>query len=344
MVLMALLSRTYQILLLLILFTTASLTADEAPLYEVNVGKYLMGTRVDASVMVADVNAAKKGLYLAFQEMERIEALLGYKEATSEISRINRQAGVSAVKVSPETFEILQRAVQYSEQFAGLFDISIGVLSEVWGFNSNQDIAMPAPETLLELKALVSFRQIKLNSADSTVFLEKTGMKIDLGGIAKGYAIDRAVAVLRDNGINNFLLNAGGDIFVSGSKGENTDWQIGIKHPRENDQLAATFAASDMAVATSGDYERYIDVNGRRYHHILDPRTAYPAIDCQSVSALAPTAEQADVIATYLFILGEISREETLPEIAQNHIIIDATGKLLISPSFQKNYQINFPR
>lgn len=344
MVLMALLSRKLRILFFLLLSATAPLIADEAPLYEVNVGKYLMGTRVDAAVMAADINAAKKGLYFAFREMERIEALLGYKDATSEISAINRQAGIKAVTVSQETFNILQRAIQYSEQFAGVFDVSVGVLTEVWGFNGNDGIAIPDPERLLDLKKLVGFQQIELRSADTSVFLEKSGMKIDLGGIAKGYAIDRAVAVLRENGINHFLLNAGGDIFVSGSKGENTAWQIGIKHPRKNDQLAATFAASDMAVATSGDYERFIDVNGRRYHHILDPRTAFPAMDCQSVSVLAATAEQADVIATYLFILGEISTEDTLPEIAQNHIIIDANGKMLISPSFKENYQINLTR
>ncbi len=143
-----------------------------------------------------------------------------------------------------------------------------------------------------------------INEKDTTVFLTEKGMSIDLGGIAKGYAIDRGSAVLKKMGITNFILNAGGDIYVSGTKGENTLWKVGIKHPRHSNDFIAEFDLKDYAVATSGDYERFKIINGKRYHHILDPGTGYPGTLSESSTILAPTAEEADATATYVFLLG----------------------------------------
>ena len=139
-------------------------------------------------------------------------------------------------------------------------------------------------------------------------------MKIDLGGIAKGYAIDRGARVLKDNGVIHFLLNAGGDIYVSGKKDAQNDWRIGVKHPRNENELVADFNFSNGAVATSGDYERFVEINGQRLHHILDPRTGRPAKSCQSATVIAESAEKADVLATFLFIAGVQKAEKFLPE------------------------------
>ncbi|MEZ4699121.1 MAG: FAD:protein FMN transferase [Rhodothermales bacterium] len=273
-------------------------------LFEVNVGKYLMGTRVDATVRTPSVEASKRALVAAFQEMERVENLLSYHKPDSEISRINREAGRHPVHVSMETFQILQRSVAYARRFDGLFDVSIGPLSVRWGFSGDAPIVVPDRAAIDSLRALVDYRRIVLNAADTTVAFRTPGMRIDLGGIAKGYAIDRGVAVLREQGMTHFLLNAGGDIFAAGEKADGQPWRVGVKHPRNTQEVVAAFDAVDIAVATSGDYERYIDLDGVRYHHILDPRTGYPGTLSRSATIVAPTAEEADAMATYLFLIG----------------------------------------
>lgn len=308
-------------------------------LYEVSVSKYLMGTRVEATVRHTDISASKEALYRAFREMERVEGVLSEHRKESEISKINQAAGLRPVKVSRETFEIVQRAKSYAERLEGLFDVSIGPLSTLWGFSGDQEITLPSESQIATLRTLVDFRKITLSEADTTVFLAEQGMKLDLGGIAKGYAIDRAVSVLKQEGIRHFLLNAGGDIYAAGKKDEAHDWRIGVRHPRDPNGLIARFDLSDEAVATSGDYQRYAILDGHRYHHILDPRTGYPAMHCQSVTVLAATAEEADVLATYLFVRGAEKLGETvLPGIP--YLIIDADGKVHQSASFTKKRDV----
>lgn len=272
--------------------------------YEVNVTKYLMGTQVDATVIHSDIAEARRFLLGAFSEMERIEELLSAQLETSEITLLNREAEYGPVRVSAETFRILDRAKSYAEQYEGLFDLTIGALTELWGFSGPGRPSVPTSEAITAALASTGHQYLILNPADTTVFFSRAGLRIDLGGIAKGYAIDRAVAELRRRGISNFLINAGGDLFVSGEKLAGQPWTVGIKHPRRTDQLLATMRAEDVAIATSGDYERSFEQDGRRYHHILDPRTGYPATESQSITVVADSAEEADVIATYLFVRG----------------------------------------
>lgn len=308
--------------------------SQDSPFYNVKVSKFLMGTVVETDVQGPDIPTCQKALLQAYQEMSRVENLLSYQIQSSEINRVNREAGVRPVKVSDETFRILKRAQGYSEKFNGLFDVTIGALSNRWGFSDNerQEITIPSDSEIAALLPLVNYKMMILNERDTTVFLEKKEMEIDLGGIAKGYAIDRGVAVLKRNGIQQFFLNAGGDIYTSGRKDGIQKWWVGIKHPRHLDSLIARFKLSDYAVATSGDYERFAMINGKRYHHILDPRNGFPSTQCQSVSILAPTAEEADAIATYVFVLGYTHLQDAT-QFDLPYFIVDGEGGIHYSPS-----------
>ncbi len=328
------------IYLLLTAWPAALLPQRQAPLFQVSATKYLLGTQVDIIALGQDIRAAKTACYFAFREMERIEALLSSHRPDSEISRINRQAAHRPVHVSQETFAILQRALEYSRRFGGLFDVTIGPLTTLWGFNEDRDIRVPDSTAVARLLPLVNFRNLQLDPADTSVRFARPGMRIDLGGIAKGYAIDRAAATLKAHGISRFLINAGGDIFASGRKAEGQKWRIGIKHPRRPGELLAAFELSDSAVATSGDYERFVILDGLRYHHILDPRTGYPARSDQSVTVIAATAEEADAAATALFIRGWQPPSSSNSFHALQALFLDAGGSLHIPSSWFTRYRL----
>ncbi len=320
------------------LVAAAQTTPQEV--FEVSATKYLLGTQIDFKAMCAEVVACKKAFYAGFQEMERIMALLGSHKPESEISKINRHSGLKPVKVSYETFSIVKRAVAYSAEFHGAFDVTIGPVTELWGFNSDREVTIPRQDTLQMLLPLVNYRQVVLSETDTTVFLTRRGMRLDLGGIAKGYAIDRAAAVLKNHGLSHFLINAGGDIYACGYKWQDEPWLLGIQHPRKPQELLATFEVHDMAVATSGDYERYRIIDGKRYHHILNPATGFPSRMCESVSVFARSAEEADALATCLFVLGYEKAPDILPGKRVQTVIVDGSGGLHIDPSVKADYRL----
>jgi FAD:protein FMN transferase len=308
-------------------------------MYKISVKKYLMGTTVETTVRTNDINLSKKALLASYQEMQRVENLLSCEKDSSEISAINRASGLHPVKVSYETLEMMKRSKAYCKKYHGVFDVTIGPVSDLWGFSEDKEIVLPEDSTIKKLLKLVDYKDIVINEKDSTVFLKKKGMSIDLGGIAKGYAIDRGSAVLKEYGITNFILNAGGDIYVSGTKDKNTLWKLGIKHPRNTNDLIAEFDLKDYAVATSGDYERFKIIDGLRYHHILNPATGYPGKLSESSTILAPTAEEADATATYVFLLGW---KKTLEDKSLNYplLIVASDGSVHYNPAFEKNYNL----
>ena len=259
-------------LIVLVLSLVLFMRAESAEtLYEVSVPKFLMGTEVETMARHGDIVDCKKALVKAYQEMERVEDLLSSHMDGSEIIAIKQAAGVRPVQVSEETFEIVQRATLYGEQLDGLFDVSIGPVSALWGFSGDGNGGIPSHREIDRRLAVVNFRNVVLDADLRTVFLKEKGARMDLGAIAKGDAIDRGVSVLKDLGIKHFLLNAGGNIYVSGQKNEGMDWRVGVKHPRQVQELVAQFDLKDYAVATSGDYERFTEINGQRYQHILNP-------------------------------------------------------------------------
>lgn len=250
-------------------------------------------------------DSLKKAISTAFDKIASIENLCSSVIDSSEISRINRYAGISPVQISESVRSVIDFALHTSRLSEGAFDISVLPMSRIWNFyDSSQPFQKPAPEKLALHLKYVDYNKIKL--AGNSVFLQEPGMEIDVGGIAKGYAIDQAFEILKRSGLQDFQIDAGGDLrFLAGpvSFGKRKIW---IKHPRDRSKLWGYFKLDTGCVATSGDYERFfIDPkDSTRYHHILDPHTGYPAKKSMSVTIIAPDAMAADAFATAIFVMG----------------------------------------
>jgi FAD:protein FMN transferase len=286
-------------------------------LKEVKRTEFLMDTIVSSEIHVKSRQQGEEALDLAFSEMARLENILDRFIATSEVAAINRAAGTSPVTVSAETFDVIRKSLQVGEQTAGAFDITIAPLMRLWNFGG-ENVSIPGEEELAEARKLVNYQKVQLNAADSSVFLTDTGAQLDLGGIAKGYIVDRAADILIAHGITSASIDGGGDIRVIGSKPGGNPWRIGVRHPRDRRDIIAIVNLHNQAIVTSGDYERFFMVNDVRYHHILDPATGMPARGVISVTVIAPDAFTADAWSTALFVLGlEAGMKiiEELPEI-----------------------------
>jgi thiamine biosynthesis lipoprotein len=234
--------------------------------------------------------------------------------------------------VSMETLEVISRALYFSRLSAGAFDVTIGPVFRLWDFRQGK---IPDEKDLQANLKRVDYRKIQVDRSRSSVFLKGRGMDLDLGAIAKGYAVDRASSILRGEGIENFLVNAGGDLKVSGTKENGEPWTIGIQHPRLPAERIAKLRLREAALATSGDYEKFFLRGEERFHHILNPATGMPARECQSVTIMAPAAMDADALATTIFVLGPqkgFSLVEQLPNI--HAILVDRRGSVLVSPNW----------
>jgi thiamine biosynthesis lipoprotein len=292
-----------------------------------------MGTVIEITLIADDEEAANKASLQAFQEIKRIETLMSPWLDSSDVTRINRSAGKERVKVSPETFEVIQKAQEISELSEGGFDITIGPLTELWREARKKTIP-PSIEDVKEKLGLVNFKNIETDQ-EGKVFLKKKGMAIDLGGIAKGYAVDRAFELLKSLGYRNLIVNAGGDLRVGGLK-NNQPWSIGIQNPRESQKILARIPVSDMAVTTSGDYEKYFIYQGKRYHHIFNPKDGFPTDDCQSVTIVTKDCITADGLATAVFVLGAEKGYSLCQKLdGVDCIIVDKEGKIIISPGLK---------
>ena len=238
----------------------------------------------------------------AFAEVARIESIMSEWRADSPLSAINAAAGKGMVAVPPELRAIIERGIAYGELTDGAFDITWRGMGGLWRFDAG--FVPPSTESIRAALALVEFRLIAIDR--NRVGLPRAGMAIGLGGMAKGYALDRAGAVLRKLGFDDFLIDGGGDLLCSGKR-QGQPWRIGVQVPRgDRRELMALLKLTSGAVTTSGDYERFRIVDGVRYHHIIDPRTGQPARNSRSVTVVAPTAEEADVLATAIFVLGPV--------------------------------------
>jgi thiamine biosynthesis lipoprotein len=260
-----------------------------------------MGTMIEIILMGDDEGSANKAALQAFQEMKRIETLMSPWIDSSDVTRINRSAGKEWVKVSPETMEVIKKAKEISELSEGGFDITVAPLVELWREAGERK----TPPSMKDVKGkldLVNFRKIGIDPKGK-VFLEKEGMAIDLGGIAKGHAVDKAFNVLRSLGYNNLIVNAGGDLRVGGTK-NNQPWSIGIQNPREPQNILTRIPLSDVAVATSGDYQKFFIYQDKKYHHIFNPKNGFSTEGCQSVTIVTKDCTTADGLATAIFVLG----------------------------------------
>ena len=290
-----------------------------------------MYTLVTMTVVSRSESRAKEAMDAAYGELERVGRLLNFYAEDSELSLINRNAGIAPVKVSAETLAVVGAALRAARETAGGFDVTIGPLVRLWDFTRK---TIPTHEQIEEAKALVGYRHVQVDEQASTVFLDTRGMQIDLGGIIKGYAADRAAAVLRQHGIASGIVAVAGDIRLFGRQPDGSPWRVGIQHPRpEGDEAAllATLDIDDGAISTSGDYQRFFMENGVRYHHLLNPETGFPQDLCRSVTVIAREALDTDAFATGIFILGPEKGIAALERLGMDGVIVDATGEVLMT-------------
>jgi thiamine biosynthesis lipoprotein len=263
-----------------------------------------MGTAVQLSAWTTDEAAAVAAFNHVFNEFDRLDALMSVWKQGSDVLRINAAAGKSAVAVSPEVRDVLRASQQVSEWTAGKFDVTYAALSGLWKFDQNIDGSVPDRSKIAPRLPLIDYRAVQIDDRAGTASLARAGMQVNLGGIGKGYAMDRAVTIMRGAGLSDFMIQAGGDMFVAGRHGDRP-WRVGIQDPRgAPDTSFAAIELTDAAFSTSGDYERYFMRDGRRYHHILDPDTGEPAQRARSVTIMARTSTIADALSTGVFVLG----------------------------------------
>lgn len=303
-----------------------------------------MGSLITLTAYTSDAARAAAAFRAAFAEFHRLEALLTVWRTDSDVSRINRAAGGDPVVVAPETLEVVKRAVAMSRLTQGKFDVTFGALSGLWRFDHDQDNKIPPPSLVAPRLKLVGWEQIEIDETHRTVRLSRTGARMHLGGIGKGYAVDRAVAILRANGLADFMVQAGGDLYVGGRKGDRP-WRVGIRDPRGD--RTAFFAAAeitDATFSTSGDYERFFMKDGHRYHHILDPDLGRPAEGTRSVSVVAVDATTADALSTGLFILGADRGVEIVDALAGvGAAWVDAANRVRVAGTLRARLKVLRP-
>jgi len=310
--------------------TSASVTAKRA--------QVLMGTMVELTAVAPNEILAQAALTAGFQEIRRLENLLSTWIETSELSKVNQAAGQEPVGVSEETFTLLKRAIEVADYTEGGFNIAIGPAVRLW--NIPEAPRIPSDMELKIAAQYVDYRNIHLDPTRRTVFLEKPGMRIDVGGIGKGFAAEKAAAVMREVGATGGLVAVAGDFRVFGKRADGTAWPVGIQHPRKNGKILATLDSTDEAVSTSGDYERFFLQDGVRYHHILDPETLRPARLCQSATVVAPDAGWADALATGLFVMGPVKGMALIERLGFGAVIVDAQGEILVSSRLRSRVQM----
>lgn len=288
----------------------------------------LMGTYITLTVDAPSRAAADPAVAAAFAELERLEGLFSRWIPESELSRLNRQAYLEPVAVSPELLELSRTALEIAAMTDGAFDPTIGPLVKLWRVSRRK--VPPTPGEIAAARRLVDYRAVRIEG-NRIRFLKK-GLSFDLGGIAKGYAADRAVAVLKDHGIRSGIVAVAGDVRVFGGALRGKPWRVGIQDPR-GDGLVAWAELSEKAVSTSGDYERFFMYDGVRYHHLIDPRTGLPARGLQGLSVFHETAVMGDGLATGLFALGPKEAQKKIEEKGLAAVWIDENG--LLSMSFE---------
>ncbi|MET0591416.1 MAG: FAD:protein FMN transferase [Polyangiaceae bacterium] len=312
------------------------LPAAPAARMKVSVESSAMGTRLNFVAFTsasADEAKTRAAIDRAIDEIRRLEAIMTTWRDDSELSRVNQNAGKAPVKISAETAKVIDESLWISEKSKGVFDITFEVMHGLWRFDQDADPHPPRAAEVEAKKKLIDYRHIVRDKKEETVFLDKAGMKMSLGGIAKGFAIDRAAEVLIAEGVVDFLAQAGGDLYGHGKKPDGAPWIAGVRDPRGPDgSYFAEMAVEGHAFSTAGDYERSYVIEGKRYHHIIDPRTGYPATASRSVTIWAKDALTADALDDAVFILGPkegLALVESIDDAGA--VIVDANNRVWIS-------------
>jgi len=303
-----------------------------------------MGSSLQVTLWTADDPGATTAFDAVFAEFDRLDRLMSVWKEGSDVQRLNLAAGDHPVPVSAETLEVLSIGRQVGDWTGGKFDVTFGALSGLWKFDQDQDGSVPARAAVAARLPDVDYAALDIDATRGTAFLRRRGMRAHLGGIGKGYAIDRSAAILRARGFHDFMIQSGGDLFVSGRRGDRP-WRLGIRDPRG--PADRSFAALDLTngtLSTSGDYERFFMRDGRRYHHILDPDVGEPARGCRSVTIVASTAVLADALSTGVFVMGPeagMALVERLPEVEA--VIVTADNRVLVSSGLKGTLAVSAP-
>jgi len=328
--------------------TSASAPGREAPATKIDVQDEAMGTSlhfVAYTTPSLDETKTRAAIASAIEEMRRLERVLSEWRADSEISRVNTRAG-EWVAIGPDSLRVIERGLWAGRLSNGSFDITFQALSKVWKFGTAQE-EHPQPPTRAQVEALrqrVDYRKVELDEAGQRVRIGKN-QELGLGGIAKGYIVDQAAKVLRSSGVQAFLVQAGGDLYGAGRKPDGSPWVSGVQDPRgEQGKFFAVLELTDHAFSTAGDYARAYVVGGKRYHHIIDPKTGYPATACRSVTVWAPDATTADGVDDAVFILGPERGLELVESLdGVGAVVVDAKNRVLISERVKDKVRIVSP-
>jgi FAD:protein FMN transferase len=330
------------------LMMTATLLAacgGQPPLASlVEQSRLAMGSSLRVAVWTADSKGATRAIDEVYAEFDRLDHILSVWQPGSEVQRLNAAAGRGPVPIGPDLRAVLETAAEASRRTGGKFDITFGALSDVWRFDHDQDNRLPTAAEIGARLPLIDYTAVRVDADAGTAEILRPGMRVHLGGIGKGYAVDQGAAILRRAGYRDFLIQAGGDLYAAGHRGDRP-WRAGLFDPRGTD--AATFASIELAdetFSTSGDYERFFIQDGVRYHHLLDPDTGQPARMCRSVTILARNALTADWASTGVFILGPkagMALVESLPDVEA--VIVTADNEVSVSTGLLGRLRIERP-
>jgi thiamine biosynthesis lipoprotein len=286
----------------------------------------IMGTRIAVELWATDKAQGNAAIEAVLAEMRRVDEAMSTYKPTSELSIVNARAAQEPVKISPELFDLLSTALEYSRITDGAFDITYASVGYMYDFRKH---VHPDEKQIAAALPGINYRHVELDKKNSTVHFARAGMRIDLGGIGKGHAVDRGIAILQARGIDHALVTAGGDSRIIGDR-FGQPWVVGIRHPDRKDEVIARIPLEDAALSTSGDYERYFDENGVRYHHIIDPKTGHSASKVRSATIIGPTATRTDGLSKTAFVLGPEKAIEIYNRLEDiDAVLVTPEGKVL---------------
>ncbi len=288
----------------------------------------IMGTRCAVELWSEDPVKGEAAIASVFDDMRRIDRLMSTWKEDTEISLVNREAAKHPVKISPELFWLLEESVKYSELTHGAFDITYASVGYLYDFKKG---VHPDAKTIKDALPGINWRHMVLDKKKTTVFFQRAGMRIDLGGIAKGYSVDKGIEILQKQGVTRAMVNAGGDTRIIGDR-FGRPWVVGVRDPDHEGKTFLKLPLTDTAFSTSGDYERYFDEDGKRFHHIIDPKTGDSARKCRSVTIISGTATRTDALTKSVFIMGPeegIKFIDTLPDV--DAVAVAPDGKVFYS-------------
>jgi thiamine biosynthesis lipoprotein len=319
---------------ILVLFAACILLAGCSRPKTVQKTETIMGTQVTITVVAGSFEEAEAAIEAGMAELRRLDAMMSLYKDGSEITQVNRAAGKNPVKVSPEMIEIVEAAAEVSKLSGGVFDVTVGPLVVLWQMRLKEG-TIPSDREIKKVLRLVDYRNVLSDKKASTLFLKRPGMILDLGGM-KGYMADRVAALLKKRDINNAVIAVAGDIWVLGRREDGSPWRIGVQHPRDKEKVLAVLELSDKFISTSGDYERFVIREKKRYHHIVDPRTGRPSQSVISATLVGDKGAFVDPLTKIPFILGPEKGTPIVNKFGVEAIFVDESGKVTTTEGFSK--------